>query len=376
MGEAGEELKKGLEGVIAAESGVCFIDGEKGKLLYRGYNIDDLATKSNYEEVSYLLVFGKLPTRQELKDFKKRLAAERQLPKQLVKAMKLFAGTTSPMDSLRTSVSLLPSFDEARKSDLDAGISMIAKFPVMIATAHRLKNGLKPIRPRSGLAHSANFLYMLGGEKPDEVSARAMDVDFILHAEHGFNASTFAARVTVSTMSDMYSAIVSAIGTLKGPLHGGAAGKVFETLKKVGSADRVEAYVRDALARKERIMGFGHRVYKTMDPRAIHIENAARELAKKTGDSKYFDMTQKFEEIVVPILKEKRIYPNVDFFSSTVYSGLKIPEELFDPLFAIGRVPGWVAHSLEQAADNRLIRPREKYTGGMDLQYVPIAKRK
>jgi len=373
MADTGEELKRGLEGVLAAESSICFIDGEKGKLLYRGYDINDLATKSNYEEVSYLLVFGRLPTRQELKEFKKRLASERQLPKGLMKAMKLFAGVASPMDSLRTSISLLPSFDNYKKSDLDAGISMIAKFPTIVAAAHRLKSGMKPIKPKSSLGHSANFLYMLSGEKPDEVSAKVMDVDFILHAEHGFNASTFAARVT---MSDMYSAIVSAIGTLKGPLHGGAAGKVFEMLKRVGSPDRVEAYVKEALARKEKIMGFGHRVYKTIDPRAIHIEKAAGELAKKTGNSKYFEMTQKFEEIVVPLLKEKRIYPNVDFFSSTVYDGLKIPEELFDSLFAIGRVPGWVAHSLEQAADNKLIRPREKYTGGMDLPYVPIGKRK
>jgi citrate synthase len=371
----GEEIKKGLEGVIAAESSICFIDGEKGKLLYRGYNIDDLATKSNYEEVSYLLIFGRLPTKQELKEFRKRLVAERRLPKNLIKTMKLFAGTTNPMDSLRTSVSLLPSFDK-EKSGIDAGISMISKFPVIVATAHRLRNGLKQIKPKSSLGHSANFLYMLSGEKPDEFKEKAMDVDFILHAEHGFNASTFAARVTMSTMSDIYSAVVSAIGTLKGPLHGGAAGKVFEMLKEVGSVDRVESYVKEALANKKKIMGFGHRVYKTMDPRAVHIENAARELVKITGNSRYFDITQKFEEVVVPLLREKRIYPNVDFFSSTVYNCLNIPEELFDSLFAIGRVPGWIAHSLEQTVDNRLIRPREKYTGSMDLQYVPIGKRK
>ena len=376
-----EHLHLGLVNVLMAESKICFIDGEAGKLVYRGYNINDLARNSTYEEVAYLLLFGRLPTGTELKEFNSQLISQRALPDEFLRTVERFPISAPVMDNLRSAVSLLgsyhPVFHKGRSDkSIECGISLIAKFSTIVALLHRLRHNLKPIHPEASLSFAANFLYMLHGKKPDDVAIRAMDMDFVLHAEHGFNASTMAARVTISTLSDIYSAITSAVGTLKGPLHGGAAGEAFQALKEIGSAANAESYAKKALAQDGKISGFGHRVYKITDPRALHLREVSKQLAEKTGNTRFFSIAQRLEEVVIPLLKEKRVYPNVDFYSGIVYDNLGIPEELFDAIFAVGRSAGWVAHTLEQVSENKLIRPREKYTGPMDLTYIPIEQRK
>lgn len=374
-------LHIGLVNVQMAESRVCFIDGEAGILLYRGYSINDLARYSTYEEVAYLLLYDRLPTTQELKDFNSQLASQRGLPAELLRTVEQFPKRANVMDNLRTAVSLLGSYyagpaGQSLEKNLESGISLTAKFPTVVAALHRMRNNLKPVKPEASLSHAGNFLYMLHGKRPDEVATRAMDMDFILHAEHGFNASTVAARVTISTLSDIYSAVTSAIGALKGPLHGGAAGEAFKTLKQIGSVGDVESYARKALSQDGKISGFGHRVYKITDPRAVHLREVSKQLAEKTGNLRYFAIAQRLEEVAIPLLKEKRVYPNVDFYSGIVYDNLGIPEDLFDSIFAVGRSAGWVAHTLEQLQDNKLIRPLEKYTGRTESAYVPANKRK
>ena len=372
------DFKKGLEGVIAAESKICKIDGQRGRLYYRGYRIEDLAENCTFEEVSYLLLHGKLPTMKELRAFNRQLAELRTLPKYVLDMLGEVTHKTVAMEALRTGVSALGGGDDAIKHittdyHLAQGMSLIAKFPTISAAYHRLNNGLDVIKPDKKLGHAANFLYMVTGKKPDDIESRAMDQDFVLHAEHGFNASTFGVRITVSTLSDMYSAFTTGVGILKGPLHGGAAEAVMAQLKAVGSVEKVVPYVKKALANHQKMMGIGHRVYKVYDPRAKILKRTAKRFSEVKGDMTWYNIADKIEQTMI---KEKGLYPNVDFFSSIVYKNLGMPMELDSPIFAIARTAGWAAHALEQYEDNRLIRPLEYYTGPIDLKFVPIEKRK
>ncbi len=381
MAEQGlpEGFKKGLEDIIAAESKICKIDGQNGKLYYRGYRIEDLAEHCTYEETCYLLLYGKLPTKKELKEYTKMLASMRNVPKYVVKILKETVHKTTAMEALRTAVSALAGGDEDVKDvktdyHIAIGNSLIAKFPTLVAYYHRLNSGQKIIKPKKSLGYAANFLYMVNGKIPSKEEARAIDVDFILHAEHGFNASTFAVRITISTLSDMYSAMTTGIGVLKGPLHGGAAEAVFGQLKQIGSVENVEPFVKNVLAKHDKMMGIGHRVYKTYDPRARVLEKEARKFSEgKKSDMKWYRIAEKISQVMQ---REKNLYPNVDFFSAIVYDELGLPLELDSTIFAIARSAGWVAHALEQYEDNRLIRPLEYYTGPIDLKFVPIGERK
>jgi citrate synthase len=373
-----EEFRKGLEGIVAGDSKVCLLDGAIGKLEYRGYHIEDLAANCSFEEVAYLLLYGKLPTRKELREFSKKLAERRQLPKYVIRAMKALPNTMNSVEVMRTAISALSNnVEDARKltldQQLDQGITLIAQFPTAAAYYYRLKTGQKPIRPRKGLGHAANFLYMMNGNVPDDYSARAMDMDFVLHAEHSFNASTFAVRVTISTLSDMYSAMNTGLSVLKGPLHGGAASGVIEMLGQIGSVSNVDSYISNALANKQKIMGIGHRVYRTYDPRARILKKTAMEISQSKSDMKWFEMADRIED---KMLKEKGLYPNVEFYSAVVYKELGLPADMDTAIFAIARSAGWVAHALEQYSDNRLIRPLDHYIGQVDLEFVQIGKRK
>ena len=368
----------GLKGVVLAETQSSYIDGEKGILLYRGYRIEDLATKSTFEEVAYLLLYGRLPTRAELDEFGATLRASRPIPDEVVQVIRLIKHA-HPMDVLRTGVSALAAFDPevndvSEPATLRKGIRLTAQVPTIVAYHHRIRQGLEPVPPNPNLGHAANFLWMLFGQEPHPEDARTLDVDFILHAEHGANASAFTARVIVSTMSDLHSAIVGAIGALKGPWHGGAAEAVMRMAEAIGSPDRAEAYVRERLARGERVMGFGHRVYKVEDPRAKLLRPLAKEVAERRNQPHWFQILQKVEEAMRPY-QERGIYVNVDFYAGVVYYLLGIPEDLFVPIFAIGRVPGWVLQCIEQYRDAVLIRPLLEYVGPMDLEYTPIDQR-
>lgn len=368
----------GLKGVVLAETQSSYIDGEKGILLYRGYRIEDLATKSTFEEVAYLLLYGHLPTRTELEEFDAALRVSRQIPDEVVQVIRLIKHA-HPMDVLRTGVSALAAFDpevndNSEAATLRKGIRLTAQVPTIVAYHHRIRQGLEPVPPNPNLGHAANFLWMLFGEEPHPEDARTLDVDFILHAEHGANASAFTARVIVSTMSDLHSAIVGAIGALKGPWHGGAAEAVMRMAEEIGSPDRAEAYVRERLARGDRVMGFGHRVYKVEDPRAKLLRPLAKEVAERRNQPHWFQILQKVEEVMRPY-QERGIYVNVDFYAGVVYYLLGISEDLFVPIFAIGRVPGWVLQCIEQYRDAVLIRPLLEYVGPMDLEYIPIDQR-
>ena len=378
-----EKFEKGLEGVIAAQSSICYIDGVKGDLLYRGYSIHDLAKYSTFEETSYLLLFGKLPNRKELKDFTKRLKDNRELPKIVIKRMKTFHHNLSPMAVLRTVTSALSFNDEkaddnSEEENIRKAISLIAKFPTIVATYENLRNERKIVKPKRKLNHAANFLYMLTGKVPDEISSDAMDLDFLLTAEHELNASTFAAMVTASTLADMYSAVTTAVGTLKGVLHGGARRGVMEMLLRIESPEKVDSYLEDALIRKEKIMGFGHRVYKAMDPRAIEFKNFCRKFVEKKDGRKWLEITERIESILLknPVFIEKKLFPNVDFYPPVIYLTLGIPKDLADSIFAIGRTSGWCAHIIEQLKDNRIIRPLAEYVGPKNLKYMKIGSRK
>ncbi|HEX4644086.1 MAG TPA: citrate synthase [Verrucomicrobiae bacterium] len=368
---------KGLEGVVAANTRLSDVQGENGKLIYCGYDIDELAGKVSFEEVVHLLHHNHLPNRKELKEFKERLAAARELPAGVVKIIKTLPKDTPPMHALRTAISALGCFDPAcDDSSMDAqrqkAIRLIARIPIVTAYFHLARQGKSLPEPDLSLGEAANFLYLIDGKKPSVEKEKTLDLCYVLHADHGMNASTFSARVTIATLSDMYSAITTAIGTLKGPLHGGANEGVIKMLQEIGTLDKVDAYVADCLEQKKKIMGIGHRVYKTLDPRAPHLKRMAQVLSTQLGEPKWIQMSDRIAEIM---LQQKHLHANVDFYSATVYYSLGIPTDLFTPVFAISRTAGWTAHVLEQLADNRLIRPQSIYTGPVGLKVVPIDKR-
>jgi len=368
---------KGLEGVVAATTKLSDVRGLDGELIYCGYNINELAGKATYEEVVHLLHRGKLPNSTELAALKVELAAARKLPDGVIQLIKQLPNEASPMRAIRTVVSALacyepPEAQDSLEDQATRAIKLIAQVPVITAYFHLARQG-KPL-PESdpNLGEAANFLYLVDGEKPSEAKEKTIDMCYILHADHGMNASTFSARVTIATLSGMYSAITSAIGTLKGPLHGGANEGVIKMLQEIGSVEKVDEFVADCIKNKKKIMGIGHRVYKVLDPRAPHLQAMAKKLSGELGETKWLDMSERIREIMV---SEKNLYPNVDFYSATVYYSLGIPTDLFTPIFAIARTSGWTAHVLEQLADNRLIRPKSLYDGPDDLKYTPVDER-
>ncbi len=370
---------KGLEGVVAAVSGICYIDGDRGILSYRGYDIHDLATNSTFEETCYLLWFGSLPTRSQLDEFKRRLASERQMDPAIITLLQQAPKTALPMDVLRTAVSALSFYDPEEKinteeANLNKSYRLTSQIAMIVAAYDRIRKGRDVVQPDRDLSHAANFVWMLTGEKPSETATKALDIALILHADHELNASTFAARVTAATLSDMHSAITAAIGALKGPLHGGANEAAMKMLKQIDSSgvDPIE-HVRAMLARKEKVPAFGHRVYHTEDPRATHLRRMSHDLGESSGQPKWFNMSRKIEDY---IKAEKKLNANVDFYSASTYHVLGIDIDLFTPIFAVSRISGWTAHVMEQLHDNRLIRPRADYQGPVYPQhYVPIEKR-
>ena len=367
----------GLRGVVAATSSISDVDGEKGELIYQGYNIHDLASHSTFEEVIYLLWHKRLPTSSELDQLKKALAREYELPAPALDLMSRFRREADPIDVLRTTVSALVFYDPSARdlspeTALRTATRLTAQFPTIVAANHRISRGLEPIKPNPDLNIASNFLYMLKGELPDELYAQVFDLALILHADHELNASTFTARVVAGTLADMYGAVTAAIAALSGPLHGGANTNVMKMLLEIESVENVESYLSKALAEKRKIMGFGHAVYRTEDPRATHLRRLSKQMGEKAGNTRWYDISRKLEEVM---MREKGLYPNVDFFSASAYYMMGIPLDLYTPIFAISRISGWTGHILEQFADNKLIRPRAEYTGGRGLQYVPITER-
>jgi citrate synthase len=375
-----ENPKAGLEDVVATSSAICFLDGERGVLAYCGYDIHDLAANATFEEVCYLLWYRRLPTRAELGDLQSQLAAARRLPEPVVRLMRSLPPVDG-MDALRTITSALGLYDQEVADTSPAGqyrkaVRLTAQIGSIVAAWGRLQAGSGIIDPDPAMGHAAGFLYMLTGERPNAVATRAFDVALTLHADHELNASTFAGRVAAATLTDIYSAVVAAIGTLKGPLHGGANADVMRMLLELGttaSPDRVDEVIRGKLARKEKIPGFGHRVYRTEDPRATHLRRMSRDLGKRAGSTAWFDISQRIEALVKG---EKKLNPNVDFYSASTYYTLGIPIDLYTPIFAVSRMSGWTAHILEQYANNRLIRPRADYTGpSYPQRFVPLEQR-
>ncbi len=359
--------KAGLEDVVATSSAICYLDGERGVLAYRGYDVHDLARFATFEEVCYLLWHGRLPNRAELGDLQSQLAAARALPESVLRLMKMLPPSDG-MDALRTLTSALGHYDpdtqdNSQPASYRKSVRLTAQIASLVATWGRMQNGGNPVAPNPAMGHAASFLYMLTGQRPGTTAVRAMDIALTLHADHELNASTFAARVAAATLTDVHSAIVAGIGTLKGPLHGGANAEVMKMLLEIGldaPAERIDSYIRSKLARKEKISGFGHRVYRTEDPRATHLRRMSKELGTQAGNTKWFDMSERIEAIV---RGEKKLYPNVDFYSASTYYTMGIATDLYTPIFAVSRVSGWTAHVLEQYANNRLIRPRADYIG-------------
>ncbi|MEI7024782.1 citrate synthase [Paenibacillus sp. y28] len=367
---------KGLEGIVAATSSISSIID--GVLTYRGINIDDLAVNASFEEVVYLLWYGKLPTQSELNELNQQLSDNAAIPAAVIDQIKLYPQDTNSMAALRTAISSLALYDAeagdmSKEANIRKAIRLQAQLPTVVAAFSRIRNGQDPIAPKAGARIAENFLYMLTGKEPNEVAIKALDQALVLHADHELNASTFAARVTVATLSDIYSGVTSAIGALKGPLHGGANEAVMAMLEEIGTADKAASYINAKLENKEKIMGFGHRVYKNGDPRAKHLQKMSRELGKITGNLNWYEMSIQIEDMVTG---QKGLKPNVDFYSASVYTSLEIPRDLFTPIFAISRVSGWTAHILEQYENNRLIRPRAEYIGPEHAVYVPITERK
>lgn len=370
----------GLEKVPAAQSKISFIDGQKGILEYRGIRIEELAEHSTFEEVAYLLINGALPTQSQLDEFTSRIRAARALSPELRRLVEDFPPESHPMAALQTCVSAMgmymaPSVKSEEEREARA-IEFIGKFPTLVAAAHRVREGKDIIDPDTSLNRAADFLRMITGEKPDDFGAYVLNVSLILHADHTMNASTFAARVTASTESEPAAAVAAAVGSLSGPLHGGANERVLIMLEKIGSKENVAAWVEQKLARREKIMGLGHRVYKTKDPRATILQKLAHEMFEQLGTSPFYESAVEIEKCTEENLGKRGIYPNVDFYSGIVYNKLGIPSDLFTPIFAVSRIAGWMAHWLEQMRDNRLFRPTQRYTGEREVSYVPIGERK
>ncbi|HZU67576.1 MAG TPA: citrate synthase/methylcitrate synthase [Ktedonobacteraceae bacterium] len=364
----------GLEGVVAATTALSKVEGTEGRLIYRGYNIHDLARTTSFEEIAYLLWFGQLPNRTQLVDLKVRLLAERSMPADVLQVLRNLPATTEPMDALRTAVSAWGAATIHGQPSLEQAIALTARFPVFLAAFHRLRNGLEPLESHPELGYAANYLYLLTGQVPKEEHVKALDAYLVLLADHGMNASTFTARIVASTGSDIVSAIVAAIGALKGPLHGGAPSKVRDMLQAIGTREQAEEWLKNALARGERLMGFGHRIYKTEDPRAEEL----RELAR-LADPQEFALARHVEELALALLHEqkpgRRLYTNVEYYSAVLLASVGLPGDMFTPTFAASRVAGWTAHILEQVGNNRLIRPESEYVGPMNLRFVPIEQR-
>ena len=380
MSTAEPKPKAGLEDVVAATSSICYLDGDRGVLAYFGYDIHDLARGASFEEVCYLLWHGQLPNRSELGDLQSQLAADRPLAEPILRLMKQLPANDG-MDMLRTLTSALGQYDpltgdNSPKANFRKAVRLTAQIASIVATYGRMKAGGGPIQPDPALGHAANFLYMLTGERPSALATRAFDIALVLHADHELNASTFAARVSAATLTDMYSAIVGAIGALKGPLHGGANADVMRLLIEIGedaSPEKVDEAIRSRLARKVKIPVFGHRVYRTEDPRATHLRRMSKELGEKAGNTRWFEMSRRIETLVTG---EKTLYPNVDFYSASTYYTLAIDIDLYTPIFAVSRISGWTAHCLEQYANNRLIRPRTDYIGPQHPQtLLPLDQR-
>lgn len=377
QGGAASAVATGLRGVVAAASSIGDVNGERGELIYQGVNIHDLATKSTFEEVVFLLWNGRLPTRAELDELNRALAASYQIPDNILELIKGFPADADPMDTLRTAVSALALQDKekrdlSRENSIKVATRLTGQFPTIVAAIDRARHGKSFVHPEPKLNIATNFLYMLTGEMPDEFDAHALDVALILQADHELNASTFTARVVAGTLADMYSAVTAAIGALSGPLHGGANTAIMKILLEIDDVNKVEDYVKDALSKKKKIMGFGHAVYKTEDPRATHLRRFSKEMGDRKGNTKWYDITAKLEEIMK---REKGLLPNVDAYSASTYYMMGIPLDLYTPIFAISRISGWTAHILEQYADNKLIRPRAEYVGARNVAYVPIDER-
>ena len=378
------KLNRGLEGAISNTTRIGYVNGAKGWLIYRGYNCFDLAEKSNFEETTYLLLFGKLPTRKELDDFRAKLLSYRAVPSKVLEVLQsVMVPTTHPMSALATGVSILGNLDENAgeatvEAETEVSIKLIAQLATLAGAIARIRQGKSPVAPNPELSHAANFLYMMTGEVPDETSERIMDVALILHADHGMNASTFTTMVVNSSLSDMYSSVVGGIGSLKGPLHGGANERVLYDLQEIGSPDGVEAWFRKARETKRKIMGFGHRVYKAYDPRARIFGPLARLMTERNPEHKtLYETAIALEDIVCRELGvEKKIFPNVDFYSGIIYRAMGIETAMFTPIFAVSRISGWTARALEYLADNRLFRPRAVYTGPIKAEYIPIEERR
>ncbi len=372
---------KGLQDVGAGESKICYIDGDRGVLAYRGIDIHELATKSNFEEVCYLLWYGKLPNKQELSTFRQKLASERKVDAKVIDFLRQFPKSAIPMEVLRTAVSYLGPYDSARESNtheanLNKAARLTSQIAIIVAAYDRIRKGKDVVQPDASLSHAGNFLWMLNGEKPTETAEKALDIALILHADHELNASTFAARVIAATMADMHSAVTGAIGALKGPLHGGANEAVMKILYDIDKKgqDPVD-YIKEMLAAKKKVPGFGHRVYTTEDPRATHLRKMSHDLGEKDGKPKWYDMSKKIEDYMNHV-NQKKLNANVDFYSASTYTTLGIDLDLFTPIFAVSRIGGWTAHIIEQHDDNRLIRPRADYTGPQHpAPYTPIEQR-
>ena len=374
------EFKPGLEGIAAAQSSISYVDGQQGILEYRGIRVEELAEKSSFLETSYLLIWGELPNKQELEEFEYEVRHHRRIKYRIRDMMKCFPESGHPMDALQASAAALGLFYSRR--DLDnpayvraAVVRLLAKIPTMVAAFQLMRKGNDPVRPRDDLDYATNFLYMLNEREPDPLAAHIFDVCLMLHAEHTMNASTFSARVTASTLTDPYAVVASAVGTLGGPLHGGANEEVIGMLEEIGSVENVRPYLEERLQRKAKIMGFGHRVYKVKDPRATILQELAEKLFAKFGHDKYYDIAVEMERVIEEKLSQKGIYPNVDFYSGLVYRKLGIPTDLFTPVFAIARVAGWLAHWKEQLSENRIFRPTQVYQGLRDVHYNPIDRR-
>ncbi len=374
-------ISKGLDDIIVEESTISYVDGERGRLLYRGFDIETLAKNSNFEEVAYIVWSGDLPTKSQYEELRKQLVADRSIPGEVLSILKLLPKTTQPMDAMKAAVSALAPFDlelqnNSREANLRKSIRLTAKLPTVVSAFHRIRNGQEPIQPNPKLDHGANFLYMLSGVEPTVLAGKVMDTTLILHVEHEMNASAFACVVTASTLSDIYSAVVSGIGTLKGPLHGGANEAALKMMNEIGSPEKAEAYVLKALKEKRKIPGFGHRVYKAYDPRARIFKQYVKDLSEAKGSTLLYEIATKVEEVMIrEVGTAKGIFPNIDFYSGIVYTLFGIPADLFTPIFGVARVVGWTAHVMEYLEDNRLVRPRAHYVGPLEREYIPIDQR-